>query len=68
MRNRIKKLSKKEVELIGILEERKAILKRNAIRSIVSEGMSFKEAKRELRFRIKLSCIKRAFEELDKTM
>ena len=68
MRNRIKKLSKKEVELIGILEERKAILKRNAIRSIVSEGMSFKEAKRELRFRIKLSCIKRAFEELQKTM
>ena len=68
MRNRIKKLSKKEVELIGILEERKDILKRNAIRSIVSEGMSFKEAKRELRFRIKLSCIKRAFEELDKTM
>jgi hypothetical protein len=56
------------VRLIGILEERKAILKRNAIRSIVNEGMSFKEAKKELRFRVKLSCIKRAFEELDKTM
>jgi hypothetical protein len=68
MRTRIKKLSKKEVELIGILEERKATLKTKAIRSIVNEGMSFKEAKRELRFRIKLSCIKRAFQELDKTM
>jgi hypothetical protein len=68
MRARIKKLSQEDVRLIGILEERKAILKTKAIRSIVSEGMSFKEAKKELRFRVKLSCIKRAFEELDKTM
>jgi hypothetical protein len=64
MRSRIKKLTDKEIELIGLLEERKATLKEKAIRSIVSEGMSFKNAKKELKFRIKISCIKREMEQL----
>lgn len=65
MRNRIKKLTDKEIELIGLLEERKLTLKEKVIRSIVREGMSFKEAKKELKFRIKISCIKREIEQLN---
>ena len=65
MRNRIKKLTEREVELIGILEERKATIKDKAILSLVKEGMSFKEAKKELRMRLKLACIKRAFQSLE---
>ena len=65
MRNRIKKLTEREVELIGILEERKATIKDKAILSLVKEGMSFKKAKKELRMRLKLSCIKRAFQSLE---
>jgi len=65
MRSRIKKLTDKEIELIGLLEERKATLKEKVIRSIVSEGMSFKNAKKELKFRIKISCIKREIQQLN---
>lgn len=65
MRSRIKKLTEKEIELIGLLEERKSTLKEKVIRSIVREGMSFKDAKKELKFRIKLSCIKREIERLN---
>ena len=65
MRSRIKKLTDKEIELIGLLEERKSTLKEKVIRSIVREGMSFKEAKKELKFRIKISCIKREIEQLN---
>ena len=66
MRNRIKKLTDKEIELIGLLEERKLTLKEKVIRSIVKEGMSFKDAKKELKFRIKMSCIKREIDQLNK--
>lgn len=66
MRSRIKKLTDKEIELIGLLEERKATLKDKVVRSIVKEGMSFKDAKKELKFRIKLSCIKREIDQLNK--
>jgi hypothetical protein len=64
MRSRIKKLTDKEIELIGLLEERKATLKEKVIRSIVREGMSFKDAKKELKFRVKISCINRELQQL----
>lgn len=65
MRNRIKKLTKEDVRLIGLLEERKVTIKNKVILSLVKEGMSFKEAKTELRMRLKLACIKRAFQALE---
>ena len=66
MRSRTKKLTDKEIELIGMLEQRKTDVKEKVLRYMVKDGMSFKDAKKELKFRIKLSCIKREIDQLNK--
>ena len=67
MRSRIKKLTDKEIELIGLLEERRVTIKDRLLLMLVKEGMTFKDAKRHVRFNIKSNCMKREFKKLNET-
>lgn len=67
MRERINlnRITKKEIELIGKIEQRKIDVKEKVLRYMVKEGMSFKQAKKELKIRVKISCLNRELEQLN---